>query len=79
MEQMISEFREATLSGSLVQRLPGLGNSLEAHWVGLSAFTAGTQAQSLVGELRSHKSQNQTKENKTETEQNDKVVKTDFQ
>ena len=50
---MISEFREATLSGSLVQRLPGLGNSLEAHWVGLSAFTAGTQAQSLVGELRS--------------------------
>ena len=50
---MISEFGEETLSGSLDQRLPRLGNSLEAHWLGLSAFTAGTQVQSLVGELRS--------------------------
>lgn len=53
MEQMISEFGEETLSGSLDQRLPGLENSLEAHWVGLGAFTAGTQVQSLVEELTS--------------------------
>ena len=30
--------------------------SLEAQWLGFSVFTAGVQAQSLVRELRSHKS-----------------------
>ena len=31
------------------------GNSLAVQWLGLGAFTAGAQVQSLVGELRSHK------------------------
>ena len=31
------------------------GNSLEAHWLGLSTFTARAWVQSLVRELRSHK------------------------
>ena len=32
-----------------------MGNSLVVQWLGLSAFTAAAQVQSLVGELRSHK------------------------
>ena len=32
-----------------------LGNSLAVQWLGLSAFTAVAQVQSLAGELRSHK------------------------
>ena len=32
-----------------------LGNSLEVQWLGLGAFTAVAQVQSLVGELRSCK------------------------
>ena len=32
------------------------GNSLAVQWLGLNAFTAGAQVQSLVGELRSCKS-----------------------
>ena len=31
------------------------GNSLMAQWLGLGAFTALAQVQSLLGELRSHK------------------------
>ena len=31
------------------------GNSLAVQWLGLSAFTAGAQVQSLMGELRSRK------------------------
>ena len=31
-------------------------NFLTVQWLGLSAFTARAQIQSLVGELRSHKS-----------------------
>ena len=32
------------------------GSSLEVQWLGLCAFTAGDRVQSLVRELRSHKS-----------------------
>ena len=32
-----------------------LGNSLAVQWLGLGAFTAGAQVQSLVGKLRSCK------------------------
>ena len=31
------------------------GSSLVVQWLGLSAFTAGAQVQSLVREMRSHK------------------------
>ena len=39
-------------------------NSLEVQWLGLSAFTAGAQVQSLVRELRSHKLPNTAKRKK---------------
>ena len=32
-----------------------MGNSLAVHWLGVGAFTAVAQVQSLVRELRSHK------------------------
>ena len=35
------------------------------QWLGLGAFTAGTQVQSLVGELRSHKLRGASKEKKS--------------
>ena len=43
------------------------GNFLVVQWLGLNAFTAGVWFQSLVGELRSHKSCGVTKKkNKNE-------------
>ena len=54
---------------SLVSNL-GTGNSLAVQWLGLHAFTAGAQVQSLVRELRSckqcgaAKKQNKTKKQK---------------
>ena len=41
------------------------GNSLAIHWLGLGAFTAGGQVQSLVGELRTRKPYGTTKKKKT--------------
>ena len=40
------------------------GNFLVVQWLGLNAFTAGVWFQSLVGELRSHKSCGVTKKKK---------------
>ena len=37
------------------QKLKHKENCLAVQWLGLGAFTAGAQVQSLVGELRSHK------------------------
>ena len=39
-------------------------NSLEVQWLGLRAFTAGAQVQSLDGELKSHKPRGMAKTNK---------------
>ena len=41
-----------------------LVNSLGVKWLGLSAFTAVAQVQSLVGELRSHKPHSTAKKKK---------------
>ena len=38
--------------------------SLAVQWLGLQAFTAGAQVQSLVGELRSHKPQGMAEKTK---------------
>ena len=35
--------------------IENIGNSLAVQWLGLGAFTAGAQVQSLAGELRSQK------------------------
>ena len=43
-----------------------LGNSLVVQWLGLGTFIAGAQVQSLVGELRSHKSCGVAKKGKKE-------------
>ena len=41
-----------------------LGNSLAVQWLGLGTFTEVAQIQSLVGELRSRKSQHGQKKKK---------------
>ena len=42
------------------------GNSLVVQWLGLGTFTAVARAQSLVGELRSHKPCDMAKKKKKE-------------
>ena len=49
---------------SISQKHGPPGNFLVVQWLGLNAFTAGVQFQSLVGELRSHKSCGMVKKNK---------------
>ena len=44
------------------------GNSLAVQWLGLGAFIAGAQVQSLVGELRSHKLRGVEREKERERE-----------
>ena len=46
------------------QKLKHKGNSLAVQWLGLGAFTAGAQVQSLVRELRSHRPHIQSKKKK---------------
>ena len=45
-----------------------LGSSLAVHWLGLSAFTAMDQIQSLVRELRPHKLSSVAKKKKKKEE-----------
>ena len=52
---------------NILQIIKILGNSLEVQWLGLSAFTAMAQVQSLVGELRSHKTRGSAKKKKSKT------------
>ena len=44
-----------------------VGNSLAVQWLGLGAFSAGTQVRSLVGELKSHKPHSVAKKKKRHT------------
>ena len=55
-------FKEINLKGMIYLKIKtvvtlkgGTGNALVVQWLGLSAFTAVAQGQSLVGELRSLK------------------------
>ena len=47
----------------MLRKMYKQGNSLVVQWLGLRAFTAVAQVQSLVGELRSHKPCSAAKKN----------------
>ena len=44
-----------------------MGNSLAVQWLGLGAFTAGAQVQSLLGELRSCKPRSAAKKKRNQS------------
>ena len=49
------------------EKNPNMGNSLVVQWLALIAFTAGTQVQSLVRELRSCKPHGMAEKEKKDT------------
>ena len=53
------------------------GNSLVVQWLGLSAFTAGAQVQSLVRQLKSHKPCSVAKKKKKKDDTNELIYKTE--
>ena len=54
-------------NGTLLSNKKEHGNSLVVQWLGLCAFTAGAQVQSLVGELRTYKLRSVAKLKKKKT------------
>ena len=69
-EQMVEKDTSEVYARFFIQM--SFGNSLVVQWLGLDTFTAVVQVQSLVWELRAHRSCSVAKQNKTKLKEKNK-------